>query len=79
MISKECLSVSLFSEWIASMVEVHGSLGYKITIVTMGALAREAPDEAMSDRYRYCHCCRHHYRHCCRGSLRTVGACYGRY
>lgn len=46
--SAECMSVSLFSEWIARVVMIHNAFGYKIRVTSMGGLADEAIGDAMS-------------------------------
>src|SRR5205807_9367318 len=48
MTSKECMSVSLFSEWIAATVMTHHEFGYKIAVICMGSMATEALSDATS-------------------------------
>ena len=40
--AKKCLSSSLFSEWIASVIIIHAEFGYRMTVISMGATADEA-------------------------------------
>ncbi len=47
-IAKECLSSSIFSEWIANMVMIHAELGIKLLVLSMGASADECLNEATS-------------------------------
>lgn len=48
---EECLAMSLFSEWLANIVEIHARNGYKLTIISMG----ELPDETVSDALKSSH------------------------
>ena len=47
-VAKTCLSMSLFSEWLANIVEIHGRVGMKITVVSMGASTDRTINDAMS-------------------------------
>lgn len=46
--SVECMSVSLFSEWFGRVVKIHNDSGYKMSVTSMGALADEATNDAIS-------------------------------
>lgn len=43
--SEECMAMSLFSEWLTDIAEIHTKNDYKFIIVSMG----ELPDETISD------------------------------
>lgn len=46
-VSKTCLSMSLFSEWIANVVMIHIQHSFRITIISMGMVAENAISDAV--------------------------------
>ena len=47
-VAKTCMSMSLFSEWLANVVTIHGMARMKVTVVSMGASADRSINDAMS-------------------------------
>ena len=47
-VSKKHLSLSLFSEWITSVIMLHGSFRHRVTVISISAGTDELMDDATS-------------------------------